>query len=372
MDYLARISEVLYVGLCRNECIGTPTEVTIRREVGDMWETIVRPIYKHVIYIFTGSFKEGFRFKSSDIDAMQWLTDCDVIDELSHYVTSQTSGVDVILLEHSETPPGFVMLKLLSTVFVHEHIFSLSTVTYKNSRYISSDKFRNTFLTIWNLGGENARSHGPCINYYYENKECDFAMCFACLYWPQTALSWFDRCQNQGWPVQGVLKEILSNGYHVMPIGSERYSNDNELEWRISFSLAEQKMVYSMNHTQFLCYGVLKIFLEEVLSSTNGDSLLCSYFMKTILFWEIQNNPDNLFWCPKNLLTCLSMCFKRLCKCVFDSYCPNFFIPENNMFKHKVIGASREVLLSQLYRYYEMREFCMLQSPTLSSIILPG
>lgn len=115
-----------------------------------MWATIERPMDKHMNDIFTGSFNEGFRFKSTDIDAMQWFTDCDVIDELSHYETSQTSGVDVILLEHSETPPGFVLLKLLSPVFAHEQWFSLSIVTYKNRRYISSDKFRNTFLTIWN------------------------------------------------------------------------------------------------------------------------------------------------------------------------------------------------------------------------------
>lgn len=34
-DY-CRVSEALYVGLCRH--IGTPTEVTIRREVMDMWD----------------------------------------------------------------------------------------------------------------------------------------------------------------------------------------------------------------------------------------------------------------------------------------------------------------------------------------------
>lgn len=57
--------------------------------------------------MFPGSFKDGFRFKSSDMDAMQWFTDCDVFDELSQCMAAQTSGVNVILLEHSETtPPG--------------------------------------------------------------------------------------------------------------------------------------------------------------------------------------------------------------------------------------------------------------------------
>lgn len=50
-----------------------------------------------------------------------------------------------------------------------------------------------------------------------------------------------------------------------MPIESKSESDENEFEWRLSFSQAEQKLVYSMNHTQFLCYGVLKIFLKDVL-----------------------------------------------------------------------------------------------------------
>lgn len=54
-----------------------------------------------------------------------------------------------------------------------------------------------------------------------------------------------------------------------MPIGSKRESDENELEWRLSFSQAEQKIVYTMNHSRFMCYGVLKIFLKEVICSVN-------------------------------------------------------------------------------------------------------
>lgn len=100
-----------------------------------------------------------------------------------------------------------------------------------------------------------------------------------------------------------------------MSVGSKIESDESEFEWRLSFSVAELKIVYSMNHTQFLCYGALKIFLKEVLSSENQESLICSYYLKTIIFWEIQNNPGSIFWCPSNLLSCFWMCFK--CLCVF-------------------------------------------------------
>lgn len=195
---------------------------------------------------------------------MYWLTNWKVIGDLSQFMDFQTSFVDVILMEHCETPPGYVLLKLL-TPKLSSFQKVIVNVTYKNSRYISSEKFRKLFylaVITLNFGGEGVRFHGPCTNVYFENHEWDFGMCFACQYWPQTALSWFDRCQNQGWPVQSVLKEIMSNGCHVMPIACETYSNDNELEWRISFSLAEQKMVYSMNHTVFVLWS-FKDFLER-------------------------------------------------------------------------------------------------------------
>lgn len=49
-----------------------------------------------------------------------------------------------------------------------------------------------------------------------------------------------------------------------------------------------------------------------------------------------------------------------------------FFIPENNMFKEKVIGAPREELLSQLIVYYEMGMVCLLRSPSLNIILSPA
>jgi hypothetical protein len=121
-------------------------------------------------------------------------------------------------------------------------------------------------------------------------------------------------------------------------------TNENsDLEWRISFSQAEQKLVYCMNHCQFLCYGVMKIILKEVIH----DELFCSYFMKTILFWRIQENSSTL-WLPSTLIKQVWLCFKSLMQCVYAGNLPNFFIPENNMFAGKVVGAQQILLYQEL------------------------
>lgn len=216
---------------------------------------------------------------------------------------------------------------------------------------------------------ETLRLHGPCSNYCIGDIEIDHVLCYACQYWPQTAHSWITRCQEKKWPLQNFLSEVISDGCHVVPIGSHLMPDEVEIEWRLSFSQAELQMVYSFNHTQFLCYGMFKIFLKEVLCSSTRESLICSYYLKTVLFWEIQNKLNGQFWCPSNSLSCFWTCFKRLCKCVYDSCCPNFIIPGNNMFKNKVFGAPREALLSQILVYYEMGVECVKLSPTICFIV---
>lgn len=85
MDYSPRVSEALYVGLCRH--IGTPTEVTIRRELSDM-EEIIRhseEVYEGELYMYSGSHREGFRFNSSDRDLMFWCIRYHIICDMSSF-----------------------------------------------------------------------------------------------------------------------------------------------------------------------------------------------------------------------------------------------------------------------------------------------
>ena len=63
------------MGMCRE--VGSPTEVRIRREVTDTKETVERSVYimKCFNAMQSGSRREGFRLKTSDIDWMVWLPD---------------------------------------------------------------------------------------------------------------------------------------------------------------------------------------------------------------------------------------------------------------------------------------------------------
>jgi hypothetical protein len=115
-----------------------------------------------------------------------------------------------------------------------------------------------------------------------------------------------------------------------------------------------------------MCYGLLKIFLKEALNveDENGKSLLCSYFMKTVLFWVIQENRS-FVWSPPNLLSGFWMCFTHLISCVQWGELPNFFILENNMFRTKIRGGSKERLCGRMYELYDKGIACLQECPSV-------
>ena len=106
--------------------------------------------------------------------------------------------------------------------------------------------------------------HGPCQSGKLPIRiEYDF--------WPPAASSWINRCHF--WPAKDVVDDIVRNGCHFVPIGHP-LGLHKHIEWRISFSQAEYKLVHSMNHCQFLIsvYGLLQLFLKEVIDKQSEET----------------------------------------------------------------------------------------------------
>lgn len=135
-------------------------------------------------------------------------------------------------------------------------------------------------------------SHGPCNSGSIGNIEYDLANCPVCDFWPPSTASWIDRCRS--WPPPRVVNDIVRNGCHFVAIG-HKLGNQTDNVWRVSFSQTEQKLVYAMNHTQFLTYGLLKLFLKEIINDGKCDEekLLCSNHIKTSVLWAIQQSTQH-------------------------------------------------------------------------------
>ncbi|XP_056016241.1 uncharacterized protein LOC125674609 isoform X2 [Ostrea edulis] len=358
------MSESVFVGLCCT--VGTSQQVVMRRDVVGINEMVRNKAIKSSqnMTLLSGSDREGFRMKGSDIDFMYWSNNDRVIWDLSQRQFYNVHRHSLILSVSSESPPGFTLLQLLTPRAERGVISAL--VTINGGLYISSTKYRE--ITCSNVV-PNSTVHGPCGSGVLAGfLEYDTAFCFACDFWPPSASSWIDRCHT--WPQPQVVRDIVRSGCHFVAIG-HKLGNHESNEWRISFSQAEQNLVYSMNHCQFLTYGLLKLFLKEVINNGVGDDekLLCSYHMKTAVFWMIQQNkiPN---WCPQNLLKCFWYCFKLILKWVYEGVCPNFFIPENNMFLSNIHGEAQNRLFVRLYGFYEKGLASLLHSPSLRSYIV--
>lgn len=237
-----RVSEALFVGLC--DYIGTPTDVTVRREMYDMADMINIPAYNYQGrgMIVSGSFREGFRVKSSDIDIMNWFINHKVITDISQSSMYDPSKHSVILMEDNDTPPGFVRLRLITSP--PDVNIEYSIVAFREGMYISNIKWRRINLESisGSAGFDSVAIHGPCVEGIFKSLQTDCCLCFHCSFWSEFLSNWKTRCALHNWPPRQLFEDIHESGCHVVPVESKLLEDNSELEWRLSFSQAEKNL----------------------------------------------------------------------------------------------------------------------------------
>jgi hypothetical protein len=92
------------------------------------------------------------------------------------------------------------------------------------------------------------------------------------------------------------------------------------------------------------------LILKEIISQHEEISeLLCSYFLKTTLFWVIEETQRSI-WDPKYMMLCFHLCLERLMKFIIDENCPNYFLPLNNMFNGRFSLSGAMIHISDMAR----------------------
>ena len=341
---LSRISRDLFKQV--NAIIGHEAIVNIRRTTTTLRDNVYKRMCEvHDIPLqacYSGSKAEGFRFKSSDEDWMYLCRHIKVIPS-SSYALKYDSNTTLLLMENEMTKPGFALLRLVTDS--SDRLIQCSTQALLNDYYISSKLWREAH-TEAHGDASMVYTHGPCTSGVIGETEFDFAVCLRNDIWPTNAQDCIRRLYQCEWPSLATTLEIVKDGVLFVPIGAKQSFFENT-EWRMSFSLAEKRLIHAMNHTQFLCYGLLKLFLKEAMdANVTVKGLLCSYFLKTAVFWEIATSRSR--WVSCTLLSRFWNCLTRLLQWINCAYCPNFFVPQNNMFEGKIEGENREKLLQYL------------------------
>ena len=309
---------------------------------------------KNIIRITSGSFGEGLEMEGSDLDIMLILSFAHVYEDISK--VRFNSRESSFVMDMDDCKLGFTHLRLAQCH--HLRLLQCSR-QISNALYLSNELIKADYMKMVELPSV---IHGPC----FSDKDgfTDVAISLHSRQWISPACKWISR-PNSSWPSDDLKSTIIDHGTLFVPIGCKGSKNE-DIEWRFSFSVGEKLLIYSFTHVQLMCYALMKILLKDVIDSDDDcKGLLCSYYIKNIIFWVSEELPLSI-WRPENLVYCFMKCFGRLVYCVEYSMCPHYFIPEINMFESKIEGHARQVLLGRLKVLYSYGWRCILLSKQVS------
>ena len=175
--------------------------------------------------------------------------------------------------------------------------------------------------------------------------------------WPEPAMEWLVREKSDrpfNWPSSELVQEIFDSGCHIAPVGrgkrmreplslleyarnphanAPNASNRNvmdETEWRISFSVAENKLAATVTPVQRHVMVLLKM-----LKKLYFHDLISTYHLKQLLFLECERK-DESFWREENLVNCLLHMLDILIDCLKRGHLPHYIMRESNLLSDAV------------------------------------
>jgi hypothetical protein len=316
-------------------------DIRIRQNIFLIKDKIFNKMDIPITQVSSGSLAEGLDLPGSDMDIMLVLNNVHILQNVQHM--NRSARRTTLLIEDEMEFPGFTTLKLIAEgdAFNSPEYFVETT----NGMYFSNISFIRKLIES-NVNHKQF-AHGPCLS--DTHAAMDIAFCFHLHSWPRQAEQWIYRHRLGQWPPDILIDNIVNYGCILVPIGPKEIEN-SELLWRISFSMSEKQLSHSMNYTQILCYALLKLSLKNFIDRNDKvKGLLCSYFMKTAVFWLSEEISTNTFQL-QNLFHCYFLCLDKLIAWVKCCYCPNYFIPEHNMFRGKLNRSNSRLLLNVLER----------------------
>jgi len=275
---------------------------------------------------------------------------------------SDVSGLPDIVkcykIESYQRYPSFVRL-LFSTEIVYNwkckrYNFGRRGLTnsYKplNNMSINVDEFSRDV-------SQRIRIHGPAIKLQYleceEYASADSVSSVWCPQWPREAQNWRFRPRNQRWPTIDTISEVVQNGCHVV-FAQHRNCRDDSEQWRFSFSVAEVILLQSWTQIQQIVYHLLRFFAKRVLIQKDcpkEDEVLCPYHLKTLMLWTCEETPPE-WWNSSSAIAICCQLLKKLSTWMKRRHCPNYFIPEANLFHE----PSNPTILENIE--IQIMEFC--------------
>ena len=294
-----------------------------------------------------------------------WQPDSDVMQlQDSVQLSNENKVIPIFIVEDVVDDPRFVQLRFTeewkeyrprykNATFVN-HSYTIPSASDYESVYKHND---GTSDQAWSydIHGpvRRIKSHG-LISF----EEDQTNMFKYPLSWPRSAMDWLVRPRQSCWPTPELIQDIFESGCHLVPVGRgkrleepiefiqylknlEKASGSgtnqedrddwvmNETEWRISFSVAENKLGQSVTPVQRHVAVLLKIIKKAYF-----PDVISSYLLKNLLFWECEKQEES-FWTEENSGTCLLLMLDCLQKCLEDQTLPHYIVPQSNLLQYE-------------------------------------
>ncbi|XP_053389770.1 uncharacterized protein LOC128552739 [Mercenaria mercenaria] len=321
---------------------------------------------KCVTNYYFGSQSEGSTTigLESDMDLVNCSHFVHVIKDWSEW---QHGMINLLMIRDETTSPGYCLLQVLRKdeplpLYLPEHLSESADIfrcyTVRGGRTLMKPASFN--IDVDAFGVTNVKN-GPANTVKLAGfTECDLVTAFPCKSWPVEAQAWLVRQGIGRWPTEEMKTYCEKTGCFVVPVSSKS-SQCEDLEWRISTSMAERYLMFSLNITQIRCYILMKMILK-VFINPQCNGVLSSFMCKTALLHCIQCTYSNS-WQPPNLLACLTFCLIMLENFVRQMNCPHFIIPKNNLMAGRISPREKHKILEILQNFIQTEGRALLAIP---------
>jgi len=175
----------------------------------------------------------------------------------------------------------------------------------------------------------------------------DIVVAYRCETLPVECESWFTRPRHGIWPTQEMLQTARELGCFLVPDGhcNSEYSS---LEWRVSPSLIERNLMFSMHLIHMHCYVTLKLLKKDIINRyLDGDGKLTSFHCKTALFYAREQLVSGM-WTANRLIDCILYCLNLIRDWTISGHFPHYIMDEVNLFDGKLNSEQRARLRTVL------------------------
>ena len=235
-------------------------------------------------------------------------------------------------IETKETSPGYLRLVHVDPENTGEYIIHRDGKAHLSSSKIMEDLVTEAASRM--SLGYTAQQTGPALTVIGPGpleRDTDSVVGLPCPVWPKQAQEWLKRNRPSNWPSEELRQDIVAGGCHVVPVAHKK-SDWPEVEWRMSFAVAEQKLSKSLTVPQRQCYLTLKALVKYELSPPD---LLSSYCLKNHMFTCLEKIPAETWEDEVNGLGAAFLYIvDELMYALINENLPHYFMPANNLISH--------------------------------------